>query len=270
MKARTLARVCSIEGNVVSFNPLTNRISFNKRYGGPTYKATVWMAMLNQALIRANCTTPDRVAMFLAQVGHESGSFRYTEELASGSAYNWRSDLGNTHPGDGERYKGRTYIQITGRYNYTALSAWAHSKGYVPTRSYFVDHPAELASIKYIFLGPVWYWTVARHMNPYADHRDIVGATRAVNGGLNNLDDRRARWNWARKFGNYLLPSGVRGVPSNRTTSTKVSAVTYTVRRGDTLSSIATRFHTTWRRLQTLNHLSNPDAIRIGQRLRVK
>ena len=57
-------------------------------------------------------------AGFLAQLAHESGQLRYMEEIASGSAYEGRRDLGNTQPGDGVRFKGRGPIQLTGRSNY--------------------------------------------------------------------------------------------------------------------------------------------------------
>jgi predicted chitinase len=253
MDASTLAKVMTIEGHKVTYSKTLNRLYFDKAYGGPSFKASDWMAALNTALIRAHCTTAKRVQMFVAQLGAESGSFRYTEELASGAEYNWRSDLGNIYAGDGQRFKGRTYIQITGRHNYAALSKWAHSKGYVPTATYFVDHPTALADVKYIFLGPVWYWIVARNMNSYADNNDIVGATRAVNGGLNNLAGRRERWLFAKQFGNALLPTGVKPVAAHPTPTPAKPAPkpattykTYTVRSGDTLSSIAAKYHTSW------------------------
>lgn len=62
--------------------------------------------------------TPEQTAYVLGTVQHESGFGKYTEEIASGEAYEGRTDLGNTHPGDGVRYKGRGYVQLTGRDNY--------------------------------------------------------------------------------------------------------------------------------------------------------
>lgn len=161
---------------------------------------------VSEALRAARCTTVDRAAMWMAQVGHESVGLRYMEELRDGSDYEWRADLGNTEPGDGRRFKGRGPIQITGRHNYGAVSAWAHAEGLVPTPTYFVDNPAELGTDRYAFAGVTWYWTVARPMNRYADAADIVGASRAVNGGDNGLDDRINRWNHARALGAVLLP----------------------------------------------------------------
>lgn len=161
----------------------------------------------NKALIQADCNTVLRVTMFISQIGHESGGLQWMEEIADGSAYEGRQDLGNTQPGDGRRYKGRGPIQVTGRHNYSQLSKWAHQKGIVDSPTKFVDEPHLLSQPDYGFLGAVWYWTVARNMNQYADNRDLIGATRAVNGGQNGIDDRRAFYYRALNLGDAILPS---------------------------------------------------------------
>lgn len=161
----------------------------------------------NEAMIMADCTTERRATMWCAQLGHESGGLLYMQEIADGSDYEWRENLGNNQPGDGRRFKGRGPIQVTGRAHYTNLSRWAHGKGYVPTPTFFVDNPEELAQPRYGFIGAAWYWTVERNMNKYADNDDLTGATRAVNGGLTNLEDRRAFWYRAGDAGSAILPT---------------------------------------------------------------
>jgi hypothetical protein len=145
--------------------------------------------------------------MFCAQLGEESISLNAATELASGAEYEGVAQLGNTHPGDGVRFKGRGFIQITGRLNYGKLSRWAHSKGLVPSATYFIDHPGQLATDKYVWLGPIWYWTVARSMNRFADAENVKGATLAINGGLNGFDERKNRWHICLKLGNAILPT---------------------------------------------------------------
>jgi predicted chitinase len=71
---------------------------------------------------RFDITNKRRAAAWLGNVAKESGELFYTEEIASGAAYEGRVDLGNIHPGDGVRFKGRGYIQITGRANYTRIA----------------------------------------------------------------------------------------------------------------------------------------------------
>jgi predicted chitinase len=160
---------------------------------------------VQQCLSMSGCDSVLRIAMWMGQVGEESGGLQWMEELASGSEYEGRSDLGNTQPGDGPRYKGRGPIQVTGRSNYTSLSQWAFGQGLVPSPSFFVDDPGQLSSDQYGFIGVIWYWTVARNMNSYADNRDIYGATVAVNGGTNGLQDRTNRWQHALGMGDTLL-----------------------------------------------------------------
>lgn len=153
------------------------------------------LPVFEKALRLADAESKPRRAMFMAQIGHESDGLRAREEYASGAEYEGRVDLGNVHPGDGERFKGRGWIQVTGRSNYAACSRWAFEQGVVDSPDYFVQHPEKLADDEFVWVGPVWYWTVARPgLNGAADRGDIKSCTRMINGGLTNLDDRVARY----------------------------------------------------------------------------
>ena len=127
--------------------------------------------------------SPLRLAHFMAQVMHESGSFRYMEEIASGKAYEGRADLGNTQPGDGVRYKGRGPIQCTGRANYRRYGA---KVGIDLER-----HP-EIASYPSIGLHLALEYWKANGLNTFADADNVLAITRAINGGTNGLGDRKA------------------------------------------------------------------------------
>ncbi len=159
-----------------------------------------------RAAAQAQCTTVNRMAMWCAQIGHESVGLRYMEEIASGAAYEGRRDLGNTQPGDGRRFKGRGPIQLTGRHNYGKFGQWAHSVGLIGDPAHFQRNPTEVATSRWGFLAAAWYWTVARpKLNAQADAGDIVGATKSINGGTNGLADRTNRWNRCRGMGLALL-----------------------------------------------------------------
>lgn len=140
--------------------------------------------------------TPDRAAMFLAQIGEESVSLTATEELGS-DAYLQGQQY---YP-----YIGRTFMQITWKYNYEAFGRWAANNGLVHHPNVFVNNPAYLADPKFAWYGPVWYWTT-HNLNTYADANDIYGATRVINGGLNGIDARIQRWDACKALGAALLP----------------------------------------------------------------
>ena len=125
-----------------------------------------------------------RLAHFMGQCSHESGGFRYMEEIASGAAYEGRADLGNTQAGDGRRFKGRGPIQLTGRANYSRVGRKIGID--LERNPQIVGHP----SIG-LLVGCV-YWS-DRSLNAKADADDLMGLTRAINGGANGLEDRKVR-----------------------------------------------------------------------------
>jgi putative chitinase len=127
---------------------------------------------------------PLRLAHFLAQLAHESDGFRAMEEYASGEAYEGRADLGNTQPGDGKLYKGRGPIQITGRANYRHFGQIIGID--------LEGHP-QIAAIPSIGMLTACAFWEARGLDRPAASDDIVAITRRINGGLNGLEERRAR-----------------------------------------------------------------------------
>lgn len=128
--------------------------------------------------------TPLRIAHFLAQTCEESAGFRTTVEFASGDEYEWRKDLGNTEPGDGRRYKGRGFIQLTGRANYVQYGKLLGLD--------LVGNPDLAADPTTSLSIACKYWEV-HDLNALADQDDVVTITRRINGGLNGLSERRAR-----------------------------------------------------------------------------
>lgn len=106
---------------------------------------------LNACLERFKINTPTRIRHFLAQVGHESGGLRWMSELASGEAYENRTDLGNTSPGDGVKYKGAGAIQLTGRYNYQKFA------DFIGDQNVMLGHTYVAAKYPFTSAGFWWY-----------------------------------------------------------------------------------------------------------------
>ena len=137
---------------------------------------------MNSCLAKYEITTPARIRHFLSQTAHESGGGRYKKELASGEAYNGRDDLGNTSPGDGPKYKGAGYIQLTGKYNYSRLAEYLND----PRVMEGVEYVAE--NLPFTSAG---YWWEDNRMNELIDGgADVLAVTKRVNGGTNGLADR--------------------------------------------------------------------------------
>lgn len=163
----------------------------------PAARAEPWVGPMGAALQLAQVTTPERLASWLAQIGHETGRLRYVREIWGPTAQQLRYEpettlsrrLGNTRPGDGRRYAGHGLIQVTGRANHRAATQRLRRLvgDAVPD---FEAAPLLLCAPEWAALSAADYW-LARRLNAYADAGDIVGQTRAVNGGTNGLADRQ-------------------------------------------------------------------------------
>lgn len=156
----------------------------------PQPRIDIYLPILQSCLDKYSIDTVPRVRMFLAQVGHESAELRYTEELASGLAYEGRKDLGNTTPGDGPRYKGRGLIQITGRNNYVLCGLALD----LP----LLDQPDLLAQYLPATLSAGWFWS-NNNLNSYCDKDDFIGLTKRINGGTNGLANRQLLYGRSQK-----------------------------------------------------------------------
>jgi putative chitinase len=140
---------------------------------------------INPALEKAAINTPERIAAFLAQLAHESGEYRYMEEIADGSAYEGRRDLGNVHPGDGRRFKGHGPIQITSRLNHWSCG--------LALGIDLIKDPLLITTPQYGTASACWFWN-SRQLSLLADRGWFVAITRAINGGTNGLLDRVRCW----------------------------------------------------------------------------
>src|SRR6266852_220140 len=175
---------------------------------------------LDEALTRYTINTPQRIAAFIAQVAHESGDFRSseenlndsgqalrktwpshfpTDEIAQGyhrqpekfanRAYANRNGNGDEASVDGWRFRGRGLIQITGRTNYLAYSQ-AIAEPAVMT------NPDQLALPPDGALSACWFWH-EHDLNALADVGDEASfntITYRINGGRNGKDDRLQNW----------------------------------------------------------------------------
>jgi predicted chitinase/mannose-6-phosphate isomerase-like protein (cupin superfamily) len=173
---------------------------------------------LQSVLIQAGVTDPIKLAQIMGQCKHESGYFRYLEELASGAAYEGRSDLGNTQPGDGVKFKGRGFIQCTGRVNYQSMSTYFKQD--------FVGNPTRMADLEWAAKSVLWFFNVARKpgfknrtmTQPYADTtafwEDTLSVSAMVNGGKNGLAER------IKFFGEYKEKFTTQGIAPAGTVGT--------------------------------------------------
>ena len=179
--------------------------------------ADKYLPFINMTMIKREINTPVRQAMFLSQLAHESGNFRFvvenlnysadalrrvfgkyftTDELANQYArqperianrvYASRMGNGDEASGDGWKYRGRGLIQLTGKDNYAAFSMQADNNALV--------EPELVAEPELAVDSAGWFWTTNR-LNQLADTGDVKAVTRRINGGFNGLADREAKYN---------------------------------------------------------------------------
>lgn len=141
-------------------------------------------------------------AAIMAQCRHESGNFRFFKEIwgpsPTQSRYEGRRDLGNNQPGDGKKYLGRGYIQITGRANYRACGRFI-GKDLINVPELLQTKEAGAAAVVYFFGSSEANGSRIAKRNAWGD---ILAVTRAVNGGTNGLDERRRYFEqYKKKYG---------------------------------------------------------------------
>jgi putative chitinase len=159
--------------------------------------------------------TPARLSHFLSQCAHESGNFKFVQENLNYSAqglmnvfkkyfpnealakqferkpnaianrvYANRMGNGDFDSGEGSKFKGRGYIQLTGKDNYSAFDKIVEEN--------ILENP-DLVATKYPLLSAAWFWN-KNNLNALADKGgtdlDVTAITKRVNGGTHGLADR--------------------------------------------------------------------------------
>jgi putative chitinase len=180
-----------------------------------------WTTALNEVLPTYKIDTPERIASFLAQCGHESGGFTVLQENLNYSAdglnkifkkyfptldsaqpyarkpemianrvYGNRMGNGDEASGEGYRYRGRGPIQLTGKDNYAACSDFLFQDDTL------LQNPDMLLDPEYALHSACWFWW-KNDLNNYADSADLVTMTKRINGGTIGLEDRIKHYNHA-------------------------------------------------------------------------
>ena len=133
----------------------------------------------------------DAMQMLMANMMHETCNFVYMKEIASGEAYNGRSDLGNTQPGDGPRYKGAGVLQLTGRHNYQRLANGINDQKVMEGVDYVADtYPFTSASI----------WIEENRLLEVCLTQGFDFCCKRINGGWNGYEDRKAKYQRCQRY----------------------------------------------------------------------
>ena len=131
------------------------------------------------------------MCMLIANLMHETANFKYMKEIADGWAYEGRSDLGNTQPGDGPKFKGAGVLQLTGRYNYTR-AATRLSDPLIVERG--VDYVTE----QYPFRSAIG-WIEDNNLLEICMTKGFDECCYRINGGWNGYEDRKVKYVIAKK-----------------------------------------------------------------------
>lgn len=193
--------------------------------------AEVWLPYFNTIPKNFGIDTPLRMAAFLAQVGHESGGLslleenlnysaeglantfpkRYAKKLQNGlyaknsvgrylpstlavkiarkpvliasNTYADRMGNGSVESQEGWKYRGRGLIALTGKANYAELT--------LNTGIDFVSNPDLLKEPAYALISACFFWK-SNNLNRFADKKDILSLSKAINGGIIGLEHRKA------------------------------------------------------------------------------
>ena len=179
--------------------------------------AAAWADAALEILPKYEINTPNRIAGFFAQCGHESMNFtalsenlnyraetleklfsKYFSKAGRNAAdyakqpekianviYANRMGNGDTASGDGFKFRGRGVIQLTGRDNYSAFA--------LSIKMTLPDVIDYVQTKKGALESACWYWN-SRKINLACDENDIVKMTKLVNGGTIGLEDRRSHY----------------------------------------------------------------------------
>lgn len=159
-------------------------------------KLLAFVEPLNSAMDKYSINSVLRKTAFIAQIAHESGSLNYTQEIASGQAYEGRKDLGNTVPGYGKTYKGRGLIQITGFFNYKEAGKALGVD--------LINHPELLEGPEFASMSAAWWWS-SHGLNDLADKEMFSAITKVINGGYNGIGDREDFYKRAKQIINECI-----------------------------------------------------------------
>lgn len=191
-------------------------LTFSRATGCTLPTADHWAVVVTAAAAEYHIDTPNRLAMWLANIGHESAGFRFTREIWGPTDQQiryerdftqpWPVDaessrgkefqrnrlawlLGNDEAGDGWRYCGRGLIQTTGKDNYRRCG--------IALGLDLLTHPEQLEQQQPAARSAGWFWRI-NDLSAVADKGDFAAVVRRINGGLTGYDDRVARFERAR------------------------------------------------------------------------